>query len=190
MGGQEQAGGVARLGVAVTAPQFLVVALVMIGAATAGHGWSLVLLLGIATVGSAIVAWLAWSLLLRVRRPPGVLLGALVGLLVGCAAAALSFAAAAADKHIGPRFGGSLLGEMAGGAFQAGMEQGAQLAPRTGMPVLDVAGAPARAVTSIAGGFLALMMMAAVFLGAIALPIVTGLVGGIAAALAERRRLD
>lgn len=52
--------------------------------------------------------------------------------------------------------------------------------------MLDAAGAPVRVVTSIAGGFVALMVMLAIMLGAIALPILTGR-RGLTAALAERR---
>jgi hypothetical protein len=176
--------GSARLRVWVAAPQLIVLAVVAVGAAVAEYGWSLLALLAISTALSLAIASLAWGLLLRLRQPPGIVLGALVGLLVGIAAAGLSFAAAAADKHVGPRFGGSLLGDLFGAGIQAGMKQGNELY-RTGTAI-DVATIPHRAVVGVAGAFFVVMVMGAVILGAIALPILTGLAGGIAAALAER----
>jgi hypothetical protein len=99
--------------------------------------------------------------------------------------AAAAPAAAAADKHVGPHFGGSLLGGLIGAGIQAGMKVGSQ-AYSTGTAI-DVATTPHRAVVGVAGAFFVMMVMGAVIFGAIALPILTGLGGGIAAALAERR---
>jgi hypothetical protein len=182
--GRVRSTGSARLRVAVAAPQLIVLAIVAIGAALAGFGWSLVALLAVATALSIVVAALAWSLLLRLRRPPGVVLGALVGLMVGFAAAGLSFAAAAADKHVGPRYGGSLIGELVGAGVQAGFKAGSQ-GYSTGTAI-DVATTVHHGVIGVAGAFIVMMVMGAVVFGAIALPILTGLGGGIAAALAER----
>ena len=69
------------------------------------------MLLTMSTALSMVVAALAWRCCCDTAAALGVCSVRWSGSCVGCAAAGLSFAAAAADKHVGPHFGGSLLGD-------------------------------------------------------------------------------
>jgi hypothetical protein len=176
--------GAAGLAKAVAAPQWIVVAFLAVAAAMAGYGWSLVALLTV-TVASMLLAAGVWRLYVHWRPHPGIATSMLLGLVLGAAAAALSFGAVSADREISPHFGGSLLQDAGGKAIGAGVKAGAD-ALKTGTAI-DIVTIPHRAVAGLAGGLLVVGVLAAVFLGAVSLPIVTGLFGGLAAAMQARR---
>lgn len=164
--------GGARLALAVTWPQFVVLVIVACLAAMAGYGWTLFALLLVAIALTMLIANMAWRLLLRMRRP-GVGKGALLGLVVGALASALSIAAAYTDIHTGRSFGGSLIADLLYGSFLAGRES---TPPNPGFDRL----------AQFAGGLIFVWLMLIASVVALSIPLLTGLIGGMSAGLRAR----
>jgi len=177
-----------RFALAVVWPQVLVLVVVVVAAILAGQGWSLVLLLALAFVLSLAVASLIWKQFLRWRSRPNYLLGAMVGLIAGIAAAALSYGAVAADLQIGPHFGGSLITAAIKPVIEQSFKAGVNSARAKDNPAVNVATIPLQAMFGFGFAIFAAGAMVAFIFGAIALPIISGLVAGITATRRARRR--
>jgi hypothetical protein len=168
--------GGARFALAVTWPQFLVLATIACLAAMVGYGWTLFALFLVAIALSMLIANMAWQLLLRMERP-GSGKGALLGVLVGGLCSALSIAAAYTDVHIGRSFGGSLVQDLLFSGYTAGRRS---TPPNPGLDSL----------AQFAGGMVFIIIAAIAIIVVLAIPLLTGLIGGMAAGLRARRLVE
>jgi len=164
--------GGARFALAVTWPQFVVLVVIGCLAAIVGYGWTLFAIFLVVIALTMLIANMAWQALLRMR-PPGAGKGGLVGVLVGAMASALSVAAAYTDIHIGRSFGGSLVNDLLFAGFTAGRQS---TPPNPGFDN----------VAQFMGGMVFVVLTAIAIFVALAIPLLTGLIGGMAAGLRAR----
>jgi len=180
--------GGAKLALSVVWPQFLAILLVVFIAVFVGFGWALVGFLTAAMLLAMGAAHLLWRWLLRMQRP-NILIGALIGLLAGTLAALLSVGAAYLELVLGKHLGGSMTGAFVAWSGATGWEMfyGTTSANPAAVNVVI---APARMMFGLLGGVLAIMLAVGVVVTALAIPIISGLIGGMFAGARARRMVS